>query len=92
MANYIAVRVDQENSGDVWWSFLRDRYPNFARSLEKNGVAVIEESLWKELAYKSPRFWDGPEYAPTPLIDCGSDGPQWEEVIVKRHQVFNRLR
>ncbi len=87
---YIAVRVDGEYQADEWWGALRERYPAFARSLERNGAAVIVPALWDVLA-ALPGFAGGPEYARTALIDCGSEGPMLADVVAGRHQVFDVL-
>lgn len=88
--DYIAVRVDAENNAETWWEAVREAYPDFARSLERNGAAVIRGNLWHALA-ALPGFEDGPAYAPTALIDCGSDGDQWCDVVSARHAVFESL-
>lgn len=88
--NYIAVRVDDENTAEAWWDAARQQYPDFTRSLERNGTAIIHASLWNSLA-ALPGFSDGPDYAPTALIDCGGEGEQWVGVAAGRHGVFDAL-
>ncbi len=84
---FIAIRVDKENNAETFWAALRATYPVLARSLERNGAAVIESSLWRALA-ALPGFDDGPEYGATALIDCGSEGDQFGDVTAGAHQVF----
>jgi hypothetical protein len=90
MKPYIAVRVDDENNADEWWGALREKYPAFAASLEKNGAAVIKDTLWDALTML-PGFADGPEYAKYALIDCGGEGPMWADVTAGRHAVYEYL-
>lgn len=90
MTNYIAVRVDDENNADAWWGALTERYPNFARSLRRNGAAVIAAPLYAEVADLTG-FSGGPDYAPDALIDCGNEGDQWGDVVAGRHEVFDAL-
>jgi hypothetical protein len=87
---YIAVRVDEENNAEEWWDALAECYPNFTRSLQRNEAAVIAASLWNDLA-SLPGFDDGPDYASTALIDCGSESAQWDDVVAGRYQVFDTL-
>ena len=89
-ATYIAVRVDDENNAETWWTALREQFPDFARSLARNGAAVIDAPLWDELA-ALPGFEDGPEHAPTALIDCGSEGEQFADVVAGVHQYVEAL-
>lgn len=88
--SYIAVRVDGENNAARWWDALDATYPDFARSLRRNDVAVIDSSLWHELA-ALPGFEDGPDYARCALIDCGGEGDQWADAVAGRHSVFDAL-
>ena len=88
--NYIAVRVDDENSADQWWAEVSGKYPDFARSLRRNNAAVIDANLWNQLA-ELDGFEDGPEHAPTALIDCGSEGDQWTDVVAGSHATFEAL-
>lgn len=87
---YIAVRVDSENNAEEWWDALRERYPRFAAALERDDAAVIAADLWPALA-AAPGFATGPAHAETALIDCGSDGELWADVVGGRHQVFDSL-
>ncbi len=89
-AAYTAVRVEAEYNAEEWWDALRERYPNFARSLERNDAAVIAAPLWDDLA-SLPGFSGGHDYAPTALIDCGGEGEGWDDVVAGRHQVFDTL-
>jgi hypothetical protein len=66
----ITVLVDQEYTAEYWWDALRERYPAFARVLERNGRAVITVTFWKKIA-SLPGFTGGPEYAPTALMISG---------------------
>jgi len=88
--SYIAVQIDEENGNDAWWTALEERFPGFARSLRRNRVAVISAHLWDQLA-SIPGFEDGPDSAPTPLLDCGGEGDQWADVCAQRHAVFEEL-
>lgn len=90
MKTYKAVRVEEEYNAEAWWEALRERYPSLARSLERNGCAVIGAGAWDALA-GLPGFGGGPEYAPNALIDCGSDGQLWADVVASPHQVFKEL-
>lgn len=67
MSKHIAVFVDDECYADEWWQELRERYPNFARSLSHNECVVIAESLWEELA-TIPGFNARPDHAKKPII------------------------
>lgn len=87
---YVAVQVDEEFPAERWWAELRERYPNFADSLSRNGHAVIHTSLWPLLA-TLPGFADGPKHAPDALIDVGDEGEGWANVVGSRHQVFDSL-
>lgn len=87
---YIAVRVDEENAACEWWDALREKYPAFARALSRDGVAVITANLWDQFAALDG-FESGPNYARLPVIDCGTEGDQWADVVAQRHQVFEVL-
>ena len=87
---FIAVEVDQENNADLWWSECRKKFPRFAQALADHDHAVIEDSLWHALA-DLPGFADGPDYARTALIDCGSVGDRWANVVGSTHRVFETL-
>lgn len=89
-ASYTAVRVDSEYAADEWWTALRERYPDFARSLERNGAVVIASPLWGSLA-ALPGFEGGPAFARAALIDCGGEGERWAEVTGGTHEVFDAL-
>lgn len=89
-ATYIAVRADHENNAEEWWDALRQQYPRFADTFMRHDVAVIRSELWDVLA-ALPGFSDGPEYAPTALLDCGSEGDQWSAAVAETHQVFEEL-
>jgi hypothetical protein len=88
---YTAVRVEDEYNAEEWWDALREQFPEFARSLERNNAAVIASPLWDLLA-GLPGFSGGPEYAPTALIDCGNEGDQWADVVGGKHRVFEVLQ
>ena len=88
--HFIAVLVDNEAAATAWWAELRQRYPIFARSLERNGGAVIEESLWDDLA-RLPGFEEGDDYARTALIDCGDWGMDYQNVTSGTHACFDKL-
>jgi hypothetical protein len=88
--SYLAVLVDLENNADGWWTALREHYPRFARVLSHDGHAVIARNLWAQLE-ALPGFADGPDYAPTALIDCGNEGSRWADVVAGRHSVFDSL-
>lgn len=82
-----AVKVDEENNADTWWSEMDEIYPHLAASLRQNGAAVISRKVWSDLEILDG--WDdGPCYARLPLIDCGSEGDQWGDVVSGRHGVF----
>lgn len=87
---YTAIRIDFEYNAEEFWAALREAYPTFALSLERNGAAVIDARLWDTLA-AMPGFDGGPEYAPEALIDCGGEGEQWADVVAGRHEVFDSL-
>jgi hypothetical protein len=89
--NYIAVKADDENNADQWWDVVHATYPAFGRAMMADNGAVIAAHLWDTLA-ALPGFEDGPEHAPCALIDCGSEGEQWADVVAGRHQVFEELR
>jgi hypothetical protein len=89
-ATYTAIRVEHEYNAEQWWDALREAYPVFAASLTSDSVAVIAAPLWDALA-ALPGFDGGPEYAPTALIDCGSGGDHWSDVVARRHSVFETL-
>jgi hypothetical protein len=87
---WTAVGIDEENGCEEWWEALDAAYPAFAASLRKNRVAVIRSELWGPLA-SLPGFEDGPEFAPTPILDFGGEGEQWAETTGRRHNVFEEL-
>lgn len=87
-AQYNAIRVDDEcNADDFWWN-LRERYPELAASLSNNGAALVSDWLLESLtnmgAFKE--YDDGPL---TPLIDCGTEGPMFADVVAGKHSVFD---
>lgn len=87
---WTAIAIDEENGCEAWWDALDERYPGFADSLRCNRVAVIRSELWSALA-ALPGFEDGPEMAPNPILDFGSEGEQWADVCARRHGVFETL-
>jgi hypothetical protein len=82
-----AIRVDDENNAERWWDALREARPDIATSLERNGCAVVSDSVLHSLE-SLPGWSDGPEYAKTPLIDYGDAGDGYGDVVAGRHQVF----
>ena len=90
MNEFIAIRVDEENSAEAWWAALETAYPRFCDSLRSNFVAVISADLWNDLS-ELDGFNDGPEFARTALLDLGSDGDQFADVVARRHSVFDEL-
>jgi hypothetical protein len=67
---HFAVRVDEEYAAECWWNALRERYPSFARLLERDGFSVITVPFWEKIT-SLPGFSGGPKYAPTALISEG---------------------
>lgn len=90
MNSHIAIRVEAEYNAPEFWAALRQEYPALAQSLTKDGVAVIRSELWDTIA-SLPGFDGGPEYAPAAIIDCGSEGERWADVVACRHHVFEVL-
>jgi len=90
---YIAIRVDMECPAEGWWDSLREAAPRLADSLTRNEGAVIAAPLWGELvALPGWEEESEPEQGLQPLIDCGSEGDQWSDVVGSRHEVFDELR
>ena len=87
---YTAVQVEEENNTETWWQSLRETYPNFARSLDANGMALIYASLWNDLA-ALPGFRDVHDGPIAALVNCGGDGDQWVAVVSGRHEKFDAL-
>jgi hypothetical protein len=87
---FLAVMVDEENSAELWWQEVRSRWPMFARSLTANGCAVITAGLLDELK-TAPGYFDGPEYAPTPVMDFGVDDSGFTDATDGPYGVFESL-
>lgn len=88
---YTAIKVESEYNAEQWWEAVRDAAPTIAKSLERNGHAVVTESVYDALA-ALPGFAGGPEYAPTALIHCGSEEDQWGDVVSTKHGVFEEVQ
>lgn len=82
---YTAVRVDQECNGDKFWTDLRDSMPHVAKSLERNGCAIVSSAVMHEL-----HTFGAFEGDPSPLIDYGSEGPGYADVVGGKHEVIER--
>jgi len=81
--SHTAIRVDMECNADEFWTSLRDARPDVAKSLERNGCAVVgAEAL---AALTSLGAFAG---EPSPLIDCGTAGDQYGDVVSGRHEVI----
>lgn len=84
---FMGAKVDAENNAETWWNAVREAYPSIAKALTDHGHAVIAVDIWDKLA-ALPGFEDGPEYAPTALIDCSNTGDQWADIVGTTHRVF----
>jgi hypothetical protein len=81
---YRAIRVDTESNADEFWTELADQMPGIAQSLERNGCAVVSEGIFSHLDRMG-----GFTGEPAPLVDCGSEGPAWDEVTASEHEVID---
>lgn len=80
---YHAIRVDMENNAEDFWDDLREHLPHVAKALEQDDCAIVDYSLY--MCLDSLGAFNG---EPSPLIDCGSEGDQWDDVTAQRHQVL----
>lgn len=87
--SYIGIKVDAENNAEAWWEAVREAYPSIAQALTDHGHAVVAVDIWDQLA-ALPGFEDGPEHAPTALIDCSNAGDQWADIVGTTHRVFDK--
>lgn len=84
MTTYHAVRVDHENNGDEFWADLRENLPHVAKSLEKNDCVVVSHGVLMRL--DSLGAFNG---TPSPLIDYGSEGDGYGDVVSGKHEVIH---
>lgn len=80
---YTAIRVDMECNGDEFWCDLREAMPHVAKSLERNGCAVVSHAVLMRL--DSLGAFNGD---PSPLIDYGTAGDGFCDVVSGRHAVI----
>lgn len=78
-----AIRVDHECNADKFWGNLRDAIPGLAVSLKRNGCAVVSTAILSQLADLDA--FDG---EPSPLIDYGTEGQGYLDVVSDRHSVY----
>lgn len=83
MTSYHAIRVDMENNAEDFWTDLRDAMPELAASLERNGCALVSYSIFARL--DGLGAFNG---EPSPLIDYGTSGEGYCDVIGGRHAVI----
>lgn len=80
---YHAIRVDAENNADAFWVDLRNVLPHVAKSLERNDCAIVSHDLLMRI--DSLGGFNG---EPSPLIDCGTEGEMFSDVMACRHEVI----
>lgn len=83
MNTYSAIRVDMENNAEDFWDDLRDALPHVAKSLTRNGCAVVSHAVLMRL--DSLGAFTG---NPSPLIDYGTEGDGFADVAGSRHEVI----
>ncbi len=83
MDEYHAIRVDPECNGDQFWADLRDVLPHVAKALEESGCALVSIAVLRRL--DSLGAFNG---EPSPLIDYGTSGSGFADVVAGRHQVL----
>ena len=91
MTEYIAVQVDDEFPAEEWWAALRERFPRFAKSLERNGAAIISRHLWDELEGLPGFTAEGKGETLQALIDYGSEGEAFNSITAEKHTWFSGL-
>jgi hypothetical protein len=92
MSKYVAVVVDSENNGEVWWKNMRKYAPAFTSSLSRDGVAILPSELC-DILRGMPGYneSDSPDYAPFPVIFYKEGHKDWDSLTNHTHLVFDEL-
>ena len=93
MTTLHAVKIDDENIAEIWWSALEEKYPALCAALRNssNCGVVLSNDAFEAIA-ALPGFEDGPEYAQTALIDFGDEGENYGYTVAGRHVYFEAAR
>jgi hypothetical protein len=83
MSEYHAIRVDMENNANDFWYDLRSAMPHVAGALERRGCVMVSPSVLKRL--DSLGAFNG---EPSPLIDYGTAGDGYTDVVAGCHGVL----
>ena len=63
----LTIAIDNENNADIFWAAFDEQMPELAAQLREGETAVTKE-IWEKIQ-SIEGFCDGPNYAPTALIE-----------------------